>query len=249
VTVDALHQVQVPYGGLPGRVTALGLTRDTWERRYALDLVTRDVDLSNIAAGLDANPASTAAIGAAVPAAYRGAGPVQAGEAASEQTLAFLIARAAHDDADTYERVRNWRAEGGSWGVVAALAEADVAKVSAALDTILAPDEPVLADEPGSGSVDVGSLLGGGSVTPGAAGGGNQPGASPAPGGSPAPSRSPAPRPSSSPDPVDQVVTTVQSLLPTPPAVEIAPSPSSTPSASPSPLLQVDLGGIKVGLG
>jgi hypothetical protein len=45
------------------------------------------------------------------------------------------------------------------------------------------------------------------------------------------------------------VVTTVQSLLPTPPAVQIAPSPSATPSVSPSPLLQVDLGGIKVGIG
>jgi len=250
VTVGALYQVQVPYGGLPGQVTALALTRDTWERRYALDLVTRDVDLTNIAAGLDADPASTAAVGLAVPASYRAAVPPSAGAAGSEQTLAFLIARAAHDDAKTYEQVRSWRAEGGSWGVVAALAEADVAKVSAALDTLLSPqDEPVLADEPGAGTVDVGGLLGG-QLSGGSSGpGGVQPAPSPAAGGRPTPSRSPGPRPSSSPDPVDQVVQTVQSLLPSPPAVELAPSPSAKPSTSPSPLLQVDLGGIKVGIG
>jgi hypothetical protein len=250
VKVDALHQVQVPYGGLPGRVTALGLTRDTWERRYALDLVTRDVDLNNLAAGLDANPSSTAAIGAVLPATYRNAVPLAAGEKASEQTLGFLIARAGHDDAKTYENVRGWRAEGGSWGVVAALADADVAEVSSALDAILEPNEPVLAAEPGGGSIDVGGLFGGSGPTGSGGGlGPGQTGASPRPVSGPAPSRTPSPRPSSSPDPVQQVVTTVQSLLPSPPPVVPPPPAETKPSASPSPLLQVDIGGIKVGLG
>ena len=248
VTVDALHQVQVPYGGLPGRVTALALTRDTWERRYALDLVTRDVDLTNLAAGLDANPDSTAAVGAVLPASFRSAVPLQAGEPGSEQTLAFLVARAAHSDAGrTYADVRRYREEGGSWGVVASLVGAEVGAVSAALDGILAPSEPVLAGEPGSGPVDVGGLLGG-SLSTGSGGGDGsaQSPASPRPTRGPTPSRTPSPRPSSSPDAVDQVVSTVQSLLPTPPAVQVAPP---SPSASPSPLLQVDLGGIKVGVG
>jgi len=246
VTVDALHQVQVPYGGLPGRVTALGLTRDTWERRYALDLVTRDIDLGNLAAGLDTNADSTAAVGAVLPASYRTAAPLQSGEPASEQTLGFLVAKAVHGDAQrTYDRVRQLREEGGSWGVVATLVGADVAAVSAALDTILAPQQPVLAAEPGSGQVDVGSLIGGGLPTgSGGPGAGGSSSPAPKPGSSPVPSRTPSPRPSSSPDPVDQVVTAVQSLLPTPP-VAIAPSPSATPS----PLLQVDVGGIKVGIG
>jgi hypothetical protein len=42
---------------------------------------------------------------------------------------------------------------------------------------------------------------------------------------------------------VDEVVTTVQSLLPTPPPLEVLPSPSA------SPLLRVDVGGVTLGIG
>ena len=240
VAVDALHQVQVPYGGLPGRVTALGLTRDTWERRYALSLVSSDIDLTNLAAGLDGDTDSTNAIGAALPAAF-GTSTRASGERASEQALAFLVARAARGDKDTFQDVRRFRAEGGSWGVVAAIVGAQVGQVSAALDALLAPDEPVLAAEPGSGQVDVGGLLGGGST--GGSGGGSTGGASPRPTTGPAPSGSPAPRPSASPDPVEEVVRTVQSLLPSPPPVEVLPSPSA------SPLLRVGVGGVTLGVG
>jgi hypothetical protein len=243
VAVDALHQVQVPYGGLPGRVTALGLTRDTWERRYALSLVSSDIDLSNLAAGLDSDPESTRAIGAALPAAFGSAAPLAAGERRSEQTLGFLVARAARGDKDTFQAVRRFRAEGGSWGVVAALVGAQVGQVSAALDALLSPDEPVLAAEPGSGQVDVGGLLGGGGLPSGGSGVTPGGGTSPRPTTGPAPSGSPAPRPSASPDPVEEVVRTVQSLLPSPPPIELRPSPTATP------LLQVGVGGVTLGIG
>src|SRR5207253_1994025 len=143
--VDQLHQVQVPDGGLPGRVTPLALTRDSWERRYALDLVTADADLSALADGLDRDAASGTAVLDAVPSSYTAS--TAPGEARSETALAFVVARAAKDSSGSlFERIRGWREDGGSWGVVAVLAGADVAAVSAALDAILSPTSaPVLA--------------------------------------------------------------------------------------------------------
>jgi hypothetical protein len=243
VDVPQLKQVQVPFGGAPGQITALGLTRDRWEKRYALELVTSDLALDSLAKALDANATSSSAV---VSAASFSPGAV-AGERASERSLGLLVAGVGSGGSaqSRYERVRTYREEGGSWGVVAALVGADAARVSGALDALLAPTEPVLAVEPGNGSIDVGGLLGVG----------GNPGASPAPGpsaasgSSPRPVRSPSPRPSSSPspDPVERVVTTVQSLLPTPlpslPALPVA------PLASPSPLLTVHVGGVTLGIG
>ena len=142
--VTALHQVQVPYGGLPGRVTALALTRDGWERRFAQDLVTVDVDLNRLAAGLDGDASSRAAV--AVPASFVAALPVPAGFTASEQALSYVVAQASRAPGlGAYARVRALRDEGGSWGVVAALVGADAAAVSAALDRQVGPGQPTLA--------------------------------------------------------------------------------------------------------
>lgn len=244
--VDRLYQVQVPDGGLPGAVTALALTRDTWERRYALDLVTADADLGALAAGLDRNPASSSAVLSAVPASYGGAVTVAAGEPRSESALAFVISAADRSgSARDYRRVRALRAEGGSWGVVAAIVGADVAAVAAALDATLNPTEGPAAILAGGAPTAVapGPLLGG-------------PPARPAPAATSGPSRptrapssspSPRPTPSSSPDPVNDVVTTVTGLLPSP-----SPSPSRSAAAllplpSPSPLVSVRVGGLGVG--
>ena len=237
VAVTALHQVQVPYGGVPGRVTALGLTRDAWERRFALDLVTSDIDLSDLAGGLARNPASRAAVVRAASFAPT---------AGSEQALGFLLARAAKGGGSEARRratVAALRAEGGSWGVVAALVRADVPGVSAALDSLLAPTEPLLAGGSSDGSVDVGDVLG--TDAPGAApSSGSGSGASPRPTTGPRPTRAPSPGPSASPDPVEDVVTTVQSLLPTPPALV-----PTRPPATPSPILQLEVGGVTLGIG
>jgi len=222
VTVTSLHQVQVPAGGLPGRVTALGLTLDTWERRYARDLVTDDIDLSSLAVGLDRDPTSGGAVATALPAAYVAASPSPAGLPASEQSLGYLIAQAAEEPSPaTFAEVRRLRDEGGSWGVVAALVGADVAAVSAALNDVVTPAEirfaldtaqnPTVEGVPGA----VGS---GEAPTPGSTNGpGSQPTRSPSP--------SPSPSPSGSvPDQVDEVVDAVVSALPVPLPV---PPPSS----------------------
>jgi hypothetical protein len=231
--VKRLFQVQVPDGGVPGRVTALTLRRDAWERRYALDLVTADADLTGLAEGLDRNPGSSSAVLQVLPASYAGF-TATPGERASETALALVVAKAAGaDPAD----VRDWRADGGSWGVVAALAGADVAKVSAALDSILNPGGgPVVALGPPG---------------PGASPPGNGPGGGPSAGGSPSagprPSSGPTrrPSPSPSPDPVQDIVTTVTGLLPTP-----TPSPVTVPvGPSPTPLVTVRVGGVAVSVG
>jgi hypothetical protein len=229
--VSALHQVQVPAGGRPGRVTPLALTRDRWERRYALDLVTADADLTALADGLDRDSTSRAALLAVLPASF--GSPLGIGVSTGDTALAYVVAKAAGAQPD---EVRGWRVDGGSWGVVAALAGADVAGISAALDAILNPGgAPVVAAGP-TGPV---------STTGGGTGGNTGVAPSPSAGGRPTAKPSPKPRPSASSDPVQDVVTTVTNLLPTPP-----PSPITVPlGPSPSPLLKVGAGGVAVTVG
>ena len=236
--VKQLNQVQVPDGGAPGRVTPLALTRDGWERRFALDLVTADIDLVALGEGLDQDTASRAAVLNVLPASF--ATTSYAGETPSESALAYVVAAAADKRSDgLYDKVRRWRGDGGSWGVVAALAGADVADVSAALDGILDPTTaPALAS--GNGTLPV----------PSAAGSATGPSAAPSADPSRAPSRrptsGPSPSPSSSPDPVDDVITTVTGLLPTPVPTPIALLPKSP---SPAPLVSVRVGGLGVTAG
>jgi hypothetical protein len=235
--VTRLHQVQVPDGGLPGRVTPLALTRDGWERRYALDLVTADTDLTALADGLDTDAASGDAVLRALPASYA-ASPAP-GEPRSETALAFVVAKASKNK-DGYATVRGLRRDGGSWGVVAALVGANIATVSAALDAILTPSPSALA----LGGGPPGTTTGNTSTGTGASAG---PVATPSPGGSPGgrgPRGRPSPRPSPSPsDPVQDVVNTVTGLLPTPP-----PSPVAG-ATSPSPLVSVHVGGLGITVG
>jgi hypothetical protein len=246
VAVDALHQVQVPDGGLPGAETPIALTRgDTWERSYVLDLVTADADLTKVAAGLDGNPASSAAVLSAVPASYLASAPAAAGEKPSETALAFVIADAAKKPAE-FAQVRQGREQGGSWGVVAAIFNADLAAVSAALDTVLNPTEGPAVLAAANGPVP-GTTTRTAAPAPGA-GPGTTPSTSPASAGS-TPGKRPSPRPSASPspasDPVSQVVTTVTGLLPTPTPVAVP----LAPLASPSPLVSLTVGGLGVSVG
>ena len=123
-------------------MTALALTRDQWERRFAQSLVSADVDLNALASSLGRDAASRVAVG--LPASYAVLTPPAApvGEAA----LAYLVAQAARGaDRATFNRVTALRTEGGSWGVVAALVGADVSAVSVALDRAVTPVDNVLA--------------------------------------------------------------------------------------------------------
>lgn len=219
--VAALHQVQVPDGGVPGRVTPLALTRDSWERRYALDLVTADIDLGALADGLARDTASRRAVLQVLPVSLGGG--TASVPSASETALAYVVAQAAgRRTGDVFAEVRRWRAEGGSWGVVAALVGADVAAVSAALDGLLSPAGPAVV------ALGPAAAANGGPAPTASAGPG------PAPGPRAGPSRRPEPRPTGSPtprpsaDPVRDLITTVTGLLPTPP-----PTPPAVPSTPP----------------
>lgn len=235
--VAPARQVQVPDGGLPGRVTPLVLTPgDAYERALAADLVLADEALTDLAARLDAPGGAQAAVRSAAlrdlpsqtavltPAVAEGPAPAAP---ASEAGLAYLLARAGDGDlADRFGEVRTLRADGGSWGVVATLVDTRVSAVAALLDALLAgPEEAVLAAD----EVDLADLLdlpgapGGAppapapSAAPGAGPGGSPSGPAPdddGPAGPSGPGDDPSPVPPVL-EPIDAVVDTVLDLLPT----------------------------------
>jgi hypothetical protein len=234
--VPGLHQVQVPYGQLPGRVTALALTPgDPWEARLVADLVAADADLNHLADSLDGNDGAT--VLSAAPAALR-TQPPPPGPQRSETALSVALAQAARGDdpVATLATVESSRQEGGSWGVVAAIVDARVTAVSALLDSTLAPLPGAAGSSVVAGAApSLSGLLGGagGSVPGGSSPGGPTPSSPPA---SPGPRPATSPQPSPTPTPtavVNQLVTTVLSVIPTP-----VPTPSPTPAATASPTTQ-----------
>lgn len=261
--VATYFQVQVAPGGLPGATSPFVLTPgDAYERVLAAELVSADEDLTALASRLDTDGTA----GRVVMTALRDgvpAGPaLPAGAPGSEGTLGYLIASAAPggDVARQYGEVRDLRARGGSWGVVAAIVEAEVGRVGAALGALLDPGTvPVLA----GGPIDLTQVLqpsgGGAPQRPGAPAGPGQPGAQPQPspgggGGGPAPS--PVPSPTAGPadpvtgpvtDLVEEVVDTVLDLVsPSPfPVVQV---PVKVPVVQPSPVatLQVQVPTVQV---
>lgn len=263
--VPTYFQVQVPRGGLPGAVTPFVLTPgDAYERRLAADLVAADEALEALAARLDAGPAARVVLTSLREVA---ADPVPE-PAGREQAVGFLIATAAAEPgslAARYDRVRELREAGGSWGVVAAIVSAEVDRVGAALDALLEPGTvPVLA----AGPLDVEAALGLGGAGPAApqgppaGSGGDRPvrgtgdrggdGSGGDRGGGSSPS--PSPSPTSSPtdpvtDLVQEVVDTVLGLVSPSPSPSSAapvrepvpvplPVPLPVPTPTPLPLLQ-----------
>jgi hypothetical protein len=240
--VPRLFQTQVPYGGLPGDTTPLVLTPgDAWEERYALDLVSDDRALRALATGLETSTADREAVLEVVPASVV-EGQDGTGAPAGERLLSYLLAASARsggdDPAARYATVRGYRAEGGSWGVVAALVDSGAEGVSAALDDALGTEAVAL---PGSPATFDPSLVLGGSPSPST---GATRGPSPRPtrpGSSATPS--PSAPPTQDPDLVDELVDTVLSILPSPAAPAV---PGRSPQPSRSPGL---LGGVTGPLG
>lgn len=250
------YQVQVVPGALPGVATPFALSPgDAYERDLASELVSADEDLTALASRLDmdggAGRVVMTALRAAVP-----TGPVlAAGAPGSEGTLGYLIAAAAPGSAPVGERyaaVRGLRELGGSWGVVAAIVEAEVERVGAALGALLAPDTvPVLA----GGELDLSAVLdpSSGESAPDVPGGPdapNAPDAAPRPssgsGGGARPTSSPTPAPGPEEpvvDVVEEVVDTVLDLVspsPQPPLVPVplppVTSPQPVPAGVPTPV-------------
>lgn len=223
--VPALEQVLVQPGSLPQRATALQLRGDSWDRDVAADLVAADDDLNRLAAGLAAGEGRT------VLATVRASYSPSAGAALGEQALTFLVAKAAHVD-DALADVRQYRAELGSWGVVAALVQAPVADVSALLSATLTP---VAATDPGAPTtVNAGPPVLLPTLAPTAAPSGSTPTSRP----TTTPTRprtTPTATPTQSADPglVQSVVKTVTDLLPHPTSSPAAPARPTAPSPTP----------------
>lgn len=222
--VPALHQVKVQGQSLPDRVTPLQLDGQAWERAVAADLVSADQQLRDLAEGLSGPEG--AKVFRTAPASYRPTTLPAEGPARGEQALGIAVAVAA-DAADALAQVRAYRADLGSWGVVAALVRAPLNKVSAVLSAALAP----ATSTPGPTTVDAG----GPQVLPGL---------SPTPSAAPAPTSTETKQPtrptatptptkpttSASPNVVDGLITTVLTLVSPKPQTPAQPVPTAVPT-------------------
>lgn len=229
LAVPVLHQVQATYAGLPGRTTALALTDDSWEQQVALPLVTADLELRALAQGLDGPLGRT--VLTAAPAALRTTTAAAIAPATvGEQALRVALSQAAHGSGTVVEHLRSVqrdRTDGGSWGVVAALADAPVAEISALLDGSLPLTAPVAALGPGGG--DPLALLGGstGSTQPGGGAGAGTAAPAASATASPRGTAGPQPGPSGSPLPVP-----VPLPIPVPVPVPVPSLPVPLPTGS-----------------
>jgi hypothetical protein len=221
-TVSALHQVRVPYGGVPEAPTALALTikngvYDTWEQRLTADLVQADVDLNSFALGLNGNDgllvirAAPASLNTENLQGQRG-----------EQALTVAVAQKARANGGNVTKnlveVQRDRSEGGSWGVVAAIVRATVSDVTSVLGSSL--------DDPGNPTLI---------AIPRARQGGGEPQPAVTEGPTRAPGSTPTRRPTTRPtapatDPVEEAVNQVTGMLPPTPT-----PPVPTPTTEPAP--------------
>lgn len=242
-TVPALRQVRVPYGGVPEPLTALALsvkdaTYDAWEQRLAANLVQADIDLNGFAAGL--NGVDGVFVLNAAPASLRETpfGGVSRGE----QALAVAVAqkgRLHSNPQDNLREVVRDRADGGSWGVVAAIVRAAVSDVTSVLGSSL--------DDPST----PGDVLAGGPVatgTPQSRPTGDSVSKPPRPSGGPTMNTT---SPPVTKDPVDEAVRGIVESVPrTPPSPAPTPTPTPTPSTpvpgpAPGPLSAIISGLLK----
>ena len=249
--VGAYRQVQVPRGGLPGRVDPLRLAEDdAYEARLATALVDADRFLNATGDTLQGASAQAAVVRTALSTDVPGV------PADREGALGYLVAAAAGDPAAELPEVRELREAGGSWGVVAALMDVSVDDVGARLDALLAPTAEALAagadaDAGLAGVVDVLGLGGTAGDVP--VEGGPAPAPQPTAGptgpsdpGDPTSPPSPTPGPGGLVGTVEDVVDTVLDLVdPSPSAVPALPLPVRSPapvaSTSPAPLVSVQL--------
>ncbi|HEU0131317.1 MAG TPA: hypothetical protein VFQ85_10060 [Mycobacteriales bacterium] len=187
--LQRLYQVGVPGRSLPRNAVPVTLRDDAWERSVIPKVVADDLHLNDLAAGLD-TPGATV-----VPAVYRPA----AGGLVSDVVLADALARAARV---APARAATLRAEGASWGVVAALLDTSAVDAASALADVL---KGVPASTPRDTATS-GPIVAGPTPEP------------PVPGATPTPTRSPDR--TSRPDPPP---TTTPTVTPT----TVSPSPSS----------------------
>lgn len=226
--VTALNQVTQQYGALPAAPTALYLVKDAWEKRFAADLVSNDVQLERLHDGLQGAD-GTVVLASASTDLLDAATDTAATTDQGERALSIALAQVGglSNPVGNLATVRTARTEGGSWGVVAAIVRARVNDVtgllSASLDT---PDQPAQA----GGDPSLGPLVPGLSPTPAPTDDGTATRTPPTTRPPATRPPTPDPTPSASPGTVQQLIDTITKLLPTPP-----------PTVAPPPLVKVPL--------
>ncbi|MGH3745291.1 MAG: hypothetical protein ACRDTP_10570 [Mycobacteriales bacterium] len=241
--VPALHEIDVPGASLPSSPTPLALRDDALDTVAAPALVAGDQSLDHRAAALDL------AGGSMVPAALiRSLPAALTSTTMSERVLPVAIARADRKAplAGAYARATELRAEGGSWGVIAALMGANIGAVQQQLDELLA-NAPAALTLPATATGDSGASAVTALLSAAAPATAAPTPAAPTPaatavaaasappsggGSSPAPGRSPSPTPTPTPL-VQTLINTVTGLLPHGGAG--APAAPSRPAHGPSP--------------
>jgi hypothetical protein len=137
-TLPALAQTVLDGDALPGTATPLHLSDSADEARAVPTLVSDDLALKTLAAGIDATGASTAST---VEASWTGTiAAAPTGATLGDQVLPVVIAdatKSAGGDPQTrYDHVVAWRAAGGSWGVVVHLLAGRASDVVRTLSTL-----------------------------------------------------------------------------------------------------------------
>jgi hypothetical protein len=213
VDVPALHAVGATGRALTPVPRPVRLIGDAWESLVVPDVVRADRALAGLAATVDTTGSAPTAAPALLTPFADLLTALPPGAAPSETVLPVAIGRASRLGDAERDRVATsvrLRGQGGSWGVVAALARAATPSVASSFADLLGPvlgpiTPPAGADGPTEAS-------GSPSAAPGRPSGRPEPTRTT---GSPTPS-SPTPTPSASRGVVEELVDTVEDLLPVP---------------------------------
>jgi hypothetical protein len=133
LTVPPLSQAVINGEALPATTSPLHLDDGAAEARAVPVLVSDDVRLNTLAAGIDASGPATARL---IQAAWNGPAPAGRRSASrSERVLPMVIADATSGGSRQarYDHVVGWRRAGGSWGVTVELLSGSAGGVETAL--------------------------------------------------------------------------------------------------------------------
>jgi hypothetical protein len=136
LSVPTLYQALFSGDALPSAIAPLHLNDSNDEVEVIPHIVADDLSLESLARGIDTTGRSTAQV---IDASFTGIRqPVPDSHSRSERVLPVLIADATHggEVQQRYDDAVDWRAEGGSWGVVLHLLNGTATTVEATLASL-----------------------------------------------------------------------------------------------------------------
>ncbi|HWA67889.1 MAG TPA: hypothetical protein VG899_16115 [Mycobacteriales bacterium] len=142
LSIPRLYQALLSGDALPADVAPLHLSDSNDEVEVIPHVVADDLSLKSLARGIDTTGRSTARV---IEASWSGIRqPVPDSHTRSERVLPVLIADATHGGQlqQRYDDAVDWRAEGGSWGVVLHLLDGTAATVESTLASLQKAAQP-----------------------------------------------------------------------------------------------------------